>query len=158
MATIDATPTDSTKPAAKSRKGMHWGLWIAQGILGATFLLAGLGHLVQPIAALRAQNPWIGGAMGQFVRFIGAVEVLGAVGLILPAATRIKPSLTPLAALGLTTVMVLAGLTHVERGEVFMLPVNAALGGLAGFVAWGRWRKAPIGARSSTRGVAHADE
>jgi uncharacterized membrane protein len=65
--------------------------------------------------------------MGPAVRVIGVVEVLGALGLILPAATRIKPSLTPLAAIGLTTVMALASITHLVRGEVQMLPVTALL-------------------------------
>jgi hypothetical protein len=68
--------------------------------------------------------------------------------LILPAATRIKPSLTPLAAIGLTTVMALASITHLVRGEVQMLPVTILLGGLAAFVAWGRSRKAPIAPRA----------
>jgi len=86
--------------------------------------------------------------MGEYVRFIGMAETLGAIGLVLPAATRIKPSLTPLAALGLTTVMVLAAITHVARGEAFMIPVNGVIGGLSAFVVWGRWRKAPIAPRA----------
>jgi len=86
--------------------------------------------------------------MGQAVRFIGVVEVLGALGVVVPAATRIKPSLTPLAALGLTTVMVLASLTHLARGEVQMLPITIVLATLAAFVAWGRFRKAPIAPRA----------
>ena len=134
--------------AEKRGKGMHIGLWVVQVLLGVAFLAAGLGHLAQPMEQLRAQNPWITGTMGQFVRFIGVVEVLGGLGLILPSATRIKPSLTPLAALGLTTVMVLAALTHAVRGEFFMIPVNAVFGGLMAFVAWGRWRKAPIAPRT----------
>jgi hypothetical protein len=101
-----------------------------------------------PVDQLQASMPWVSGAMGQAVRFIGVVEVLGALGLILPAATRIKPSLTPLAAIGLTTVMVLASLMHLARGEVQMLPVTAVLGGMAAFVAWGRSRKAPIAPRA----------
>jgi putative oxidoreductase len=145
MTTTDATHTASTESHGK---GLHVGLWVVQGLLGAVFLLAGLGHLASPIEQLRAQNPWVTGTMGQFVRFIGAAEVLGSLGLVLPAATRIKPSLTPLAALGLTTVMVLAALTHAARGEFFMIVVNALLGGMGAFVAWGRWRKEPIARRS----------
>ena len=75
------------------------------------------------------------------VRFIGISEFLGAVGLILPAATKIKPSLTPLAALGLLTIMILAMAFHVSRGEVQATPVNIVLGGLAAFVAWGRTKQ-----------------
>lgn len=75
----------------------------------------------------------------------------GALGLVLPAATRIRPRLTPVAALGLVTVMLLAVLFHVvfhvARGEFQMLPVNVVLGGLASFVAWGRFEKVPIAPR-----------
>jgi putative oxidoreductase len=129
-------------------KGLHVGLWVAQGLLAAAFLSAGLMKVTSPIEALRAAMPWVNGAMGQAVRFIGTMEVLGALGLILPAATRIKPWLTPLAALGLTTVMVLASATHAVRGEPQVILFNAVLGGLAAFVAWGRWRKAPIPPRA----------
>ena len=68
----------------------------------------------------------------------------GAIGLILPAATKIKPTLTPLAALGLLTIMILAMAFHLSRGEAQALPINMVLGGLAAFVAWGRTKKAPI--------------
>ena len=78
------------------------------------------------------------------VRFIGISEFLGAIGLILPAATKIKPSLTPLAALGLLTIMILAMAFHLSRGEVQATPVNIVLGGLAAFVAWGRTKRAAI--------------
>ena len=141
--------TEAIHPGTASRgKGLHIGLWVVQGLLAAAFLLAGLGHLASPLEQLQAQNPWVSGSMGQFVRFIGAVEVLGAVGLVFPAATRIRPILTPLAALGLCTVMVLAALTHAGRDELMMIPVNAVLGGMAALVAWGRWRKAPIPPRA----------
>jgi hypothetical protein len=78
------------------------------------------------------------------VRFIGVSELLGAMGLILPAATKIKPFLTPLAALGLLTIMILAMAFHLSRGEVQATPINIVLGGLAAFVAWGRTKKVPV--------------
>jgi uncharacterized membrane protein YphA (DoxX/SURF4 family) len=127
---------------------MHFGLWAAQGLLALAFVAAGLMKLTTPIEQLRAAMPWVSGAMGGAVRFIGLAEVLGAVGLVLPAASRVKPELTPLAALGLLLVMVLATLTHASRGEFGALPVNVVLGGLAAFIAWGRTRKAPIASRS----------
>jgi len=58
------------------------------------------------------------------VRFIGVSELAGALGLILPAATRIRPGLTPLAALGLSTIMALAMLFHLVRGEPQALPIE----------------------------------
>jgi putative oxidoreductase len=81
------------------------------------------------------------------IRFIGVSELLGGLGLILPAASRIRPGLTPLAALGLTIIMVLALGYHVSRGEMSALPIVGALGGLTAFVAWGRAKKAPIAPR-----------
>jgi putative oxidoreductase len=128
-------------------KLLHVGLWFAQVALAGLFFMAGLTKLTTPNDQLVKMMPWVSGAMGPLVRFIGSVEVLGAVGLILPSLTRIKAWLTPLAALGLFTVMALASLTHLSRGELQILPFNAALGGLAAFVAWGRARKRPIESR-----------
>ncbi|HEX2705221.1 MAG TPA: DoxX family protein, partial [Candidatus Lustribacter sp.] len=73
------------------------------------------------------------------VRFIGVVELLAAIGLILPAATGIAPVLTPLAATGLAVIMVLAAVTHLRRKEASALPINAGLFVLAVLVAWGRF-------------------
>jgi putative oxidoreductase len=83
------------------------------------------------------------------LRFIGISEALGAVGLILPSALRILPKLTPLAAVGLATVMALAIPFHASRGELLQaLPANVILGSLAAFVAWGRTWPAPIAPRT----------
>lgn len=129
-------------------KKLGTGLWVAQCVAAAAFLAAGGMKLSAPIETLQAQMPWVEGALGGSVRFIGAVEVLGAIGLTVPAATRVMPKLTPLAAVGLGTVMLLAAVTHLSRGEAPMVAINGLLGGLAAFIAWGRFRKAPIAARS----------
>lgn len=81
-------------------------------------------------------------------RFIGYAELAGGLGVIIPAATRIAPSLTPLAALGLGTIMTLAIPFHVVRGEASVVWIHACLAALALFVAWGRWRQAPIARRA----------
>lgn len=132
---------------AAPRKGLNIGLWVAQALLALAFLGAGLTKLGTPIEELQAQMPWVAGAMGSAVRFIGIVEVLGALGLILPAATRIMPKLTPLAASGLVVVMVLGAVTHISRGEYSMIVANLMLGGMAAFIAWGRNKAAPIAPR-----------
>lgn len=142
-----ATAISSTTNDAPSSKGMHYGLWVTQALLAASFAMFGATKLSAPIEALRAQMPWVSGAMGGAVRFIGAVELAGALGLILPSVTRIAPKLTPLAAAGLATVMLLASITHASRGELGVIAFNAVLGGMALFVAWGRAKKAPISAR-----------
>jgi hypothetical protein len=81
--------------------------------------------------------------------FIGYAEIVGGLGLIIPAATRVAPRLTPLAALGLATIMILAIPFHVFQGEASVIWMHALVASLAIVVAWGRWRKAPITARST---------
>jgi hypothetical protein len=76
-------------------------------------------------------------------------ELAGALGLILPAVTRIKPWLTPLAAAGCAIIMALAVPFHVMRGESNVIGMHVIVVGLSLFVAWGRFRKAPIASRDS---------
>jgi uncharacterized membrane protein YphA (DoxX/SURF4 family) len=144
MSTIAAT--DRSTPT--SGKGLHYGLWVAQVLLAAAFFMAGSGKATQPIAALAPNMAWVTAIPESMVRFIGVAEMLGAVGLLLPALSRIKPGLTPLAAAGLTTIMALAIPFHLFRGEFGGMVVNAVLGGIAAFIAWGRFKKAPIAPRS----------
>ena len=123
-------------------------LWTVQILLALTFLMAGFMKATTPIDELVGMGMWFAPtAGGVLVRFIGVSEILGAIGLVAPAATRILPWLTPLAAALLATEMVLAMGTHASAGEWGNLPVNLVLGGLAAFVAWGRTVKAPIPAR-----------
>ena len=111
-------------------------LWIIAGLLAVAFAGAGLMKLAQPKAKLAASGmAWTEDFSDGQVKGIGAVEVLGALGLILPAALGIAEVLTPLAAAGLAITMVIAAITHVRRGEGSMVPVNIVLGGLALFVA-----------------------
>ena len=141
---MDAVTSTSTRPSAHRR--LHIGLWIAQVVLAIAFTLAGVLKIMMPAAEL-AQD---GGPLAlpvALARFIGATEVFAAIGLILPAATRIRPMLTLLAAAGLVVVMVLAAGFHLFRGELYAIPINIALAGLAAFVAWGRFCGAPIRAR-----------
>jgi uncharacterized membrane protein YphA (DoxX/SURF4 family) len=111
-------------------------LWIIAGLLAAAFAGAGLMKLAQPKAKLAASGmAWTEDFSDSQVKGIGAVEVLGALGLILPAALGIAEILTPLAAAGLAITMVGAAITHLRRGEGSMVPINVVLGGLAVFVA-----------------------
>jgi uncharacterized membrane protein len=92
-----------------------------------------------------------------FVRFIGVCELLGALGLILPGVLRIRTHLTPLAALGLTTIMVGATMfTPPDQIQIAVMPV--AVGLLAACVAFGRWRVAPLRTSSQLRAPASAPE
>ena len=145
MATSEAL--HRTASGATQGKSLHIGLWVAQGVLAAAFFAAGLMKVTSPIEQLQANMPWVSGAMGPFVRWIGAVEVAGAVGLILPSATRIQPRLTVLAAVGLVLVMAGAAATHLARGEFAGLGAPVVIGLLAALIAWGRSKKAPIAPR-----------
>lgn len=148
MRRVSAASTGSHSPT------LHYGLWAAQVLLGLAFGAAGVMKVTQPIEALADAMGWAGAVPAALVRFIGTAEILGALGLILPAATRIKPALTPLAAAGLTTIMTLASLFHVSRGEFGALPINLILGAVAAFIAWGRWTRVPIAPRSPQIGQA----
>jgi uncharacterized membrane protein YphA (DoxX/SURF4 family) len=123
-------------------------LWVAQVVLALGFAVAGLSKLTQPIAELAKSMPSVTTLPEVLVRFIGVSEFAGALGLILPSVTRIKPVLTAWAAVGLIVVMVLAGAFNVWHGEAQALPVNVVLGGLASIVANGRFGKARIPSRA----------
>ncbi len=123
---------------------MTYLLWIVQVLLMLLFLFSGGTKLVLPLDVLKSMgSPNQIQLPGLFIRFIGAVEVLGALGLILPGLLRIKPWLTPLAAAGLVVVMIGAVAVTLASGESATALVPLAVGLLAGLVAYGRWRMAP---------------
>jgi uncharacterized membrane protein YphA (DoxX/SURF4 family) len=122
-------------------------LWIVQALLAVMFGMAGFMKATQPIAQLSQMLPFAGQVPEWLVRFIGTSELAGALGLLLPAATRVWPALTPAAASGLVLVMILAACFHISRGEFANLPVNFVLGSLAAFVVWGRSTRAKISPR-----------
>jgi uncharacterized membrane protein YphA (DoxX/SURF4 family) len=117
---------------------METALWIAQGLLAAIFLVTGMTKLTQPRLKMAAgPMRWAADVTdGQF-RAIGLVEVVGAIGLILPAALGIAPLLTPLAAVGLVLTMVGAIRTHVRYAETDRLAVPVVVLALALLVAVG---------------------
>ncbi len=115
-------------------------LWIVAGLLAVAFLAAGLMKLTQPKKKLADSGMgWTEDFSDGAVKGIGALEVLGAVGLILPAALGIVPVLVPIAATGLALLMLGAAVTHARRKESTNIVVNIVLLALAAFVAWGRF-------------------
>jgi uncharacterized membrane protein len=114
-------------------------LWIVQAVLAAGFALSGLMKVAMPTDRLARWLPWVTDFSPATVRFIGVMALLGAIGLIAPAASGIAPVLTPIAGTGLAVLMVLAAATHIRRKEPPALPVNAVLFALAVLVAWGRF-------------------
>ncbi|HEX2184038.1 MAG TPA: DoxX family protein [Chloroflexota bacterium] len=107
-------------------------VWGLQVLLALAFGAAGVMKIVTPVDQLVANGmAWTSAVPPIAVTLIGVAEILGAVGLILPAATRIRPELTPAAAAGLGVTQVLAAVFHVTRGEGMMVPVNLVLALLA---------------------------
>ena len=115
---------------------MNTTLWIITGVLAAAFAAAGLMKLAQPKAKLAESGmAWTEDFTDGQVKLIGLAEVLGAIGLILPAALDIAPILTAIAAAGLALTMLGATAVHARRGEKSNIPVTLALAVLAAFVA-----------------------
>ncbi len=115
-------------------------LWIVAGVLAAAFLGAGLMKLAQPREKLvESGMGWAGDFSPGVVKAIGALEVLGALGLILPAVFDVATVLVPLAAVGLALIMAGAIVVHARRKETPMVVANVVLLVLALFVAWGRF-------------------
>jgi hypothetical protein len=114
-------------------------LWVMQILLALVFLFAAVTKFVMPAEQLTAQSSM----SATFLRFIGTMEVLGALGLVLPWLLRIRPMLTPLAAAGLVVIMVGAVVTTIPAMGIAAAIVPAATGPLAAFVAWGRWGSQP---------------
>jgi uncharacterized membrane protein YphA (DoxX/SURF4 family) len=135
------------RPALDAHKRLHYGLWVAQVLLAAVFATVGFIQLTISAADLAQKMPPGMQMPLALLRFIGVAEVAGAIGLILPSATRILPVLTPVAARALALVMALAAILHTSRGEFTSLPQVLVLGALALFISWGRTTRAPIPSR-----------
>jgi len=114
------------------------GLWIVQVLLAALFALSGVFKLITPVQDMPLPYP----LPGVFIRFIGTLEVLGALGLVLPGLLRVRQSLTPIAAAGLVVLMLGAAMfTPPDQLPLVLLPVVVGL--LAALVAYGRWKLGP---------------
>lgn len=138
------TSTVSTAP----NRGWHIGLWVAQIALAGLYLMGVRFHFLPAEEAAALGAVWMLDVPIGLPRFIAVMEIWGAIGLILPAATRIMPHLTVWAAAGLLAIQALAIPFHALRGEFEPLPFNLIYVALAVLVLWGRARKAPIAPRA----------
>ncbi|HEX6683564.1 MAG TPA: DoxX family protein [Candidatus Limnocylindrales bacterium] len=118
---------------------MNTALWIAQIMLAVAFAGAGVMKLTQPKEKLQPRMAYVEDFSAGTIKLIGAAELAGAIGVILPWALGIAEILTPVAATGLVIVMAAAIVVHLRRKEPQALPINIVLGGLALFVALGRF-------------------
>ncbi len=123
---------------------MNAALWIASGALAVAFIATGLMKLTQSKSALQTKVGWVEDYSPAQIKAIGALEILGAIGLILPGLLGVATFLAPVASLGLALVMIGAAVTHIRRGEWPLLLLNLVLFALAVFVAWGRLGPYPL--------------
>jgi len=130
---------------------MNIALWFVQFLLAVQFLWHGY-FMIAPPPNLPETARWVYDLAPALRIFIGVAELLAAAGLILPGLTRIGTGLTPLAALGLALIMILAIVFHLQRGEGFVINVVVLV--LSSFVAYGRWRVKPLPGREESRGRA----
>lgn len=123
-------------------------LWVAQVLLALGMASAGVIKLISDDATLTSFYPIF---PALFIRFIGVCEILGAIGVVVPAALRIRPELTPLAAAGLAIIMGGAVISTIAMGAASMIASPLILFLMAVFVAYGRWKLAPIAPRDAAR-------
>ncbi|MFF7883678.1 DoxX family protein [Streptomyces sp. NPDC007896] len=120
---------------------MNLALWIGAGLLAVVALTGGISKTFVPREKLAAVQGggWTEGAGAGFVKTLGVLELLAAVGLILPAAVGIAPVLAPVTAVCWVLLMTGAMITHGRRGESLYVVLNLMYLVLAAFVAWGRF-------------------
>ena len=117
-------------------------LWILQVLLALLFIFAGVMKFVMSVEEMNAEAPVV--MPGLFLHFIGLAEVLGGLGLILPSLLKIKPGLTPLAALGLALITAGATVTALMGPMKVAAAFPLIICLLCLFVAYGRWRMKPV--------------
>jgi hypothetical protein len=116
-------------------------LWIAAGLLATVAMAGGISKTFVPKARLAAAHggEWTAGAGVGFVKTLGVLELLAAVGLILPAVVDIAPVMVPVTAVCWVVLMIGAMITHGRLGQVELVMLNLVYLALAAFIAWGRF-------------------
>ncbi|MDF3029409.1 MAG: hypothetical protein K0S23_3716 [Fluviicola sp.] len=126
------------------KKTTHIVLWIAQILLSLCLIWAGIVKLFQPIDQLETMWPWTGEVSPALVKLTGIIDLLGALGLLLPSLFKFKPILTPIAAIGIILLMIAASVFHTCRGEGSQIGFNIVVAVISAFIAYGRLKLAPI--------------
>jgi len=128
------------KQPQRTPQVLNLSLWAVQILVFIAFAIAAWMKIMFPIAKLAGIWPWAGVLSPFEVRGLGAIDLLGGLGLVLPMLTRICPRLTVAAALGCGALQICAMIFHTLRGEINVTPVNIVLLAMVIFIAWGRGR------------------
>lgn len=118
---------------------MEIAVWVIQGILATAFLFAGFMKATQPKEKLAPNMPWVNDYDANSVKLIGISELLGGIGLLVPWLTGIVPVLTPIAAIALAVVMVLAAIYHAKKNEIPAIGINGVMFVLLSIIAYYRF-------------------
>jgi len=141
--TTTSTASSESAPGAP----LKIGLWTAQIIVFVLFTLFGGMKLLMPVDKLAEMWVWPGQVPTWFLHLTGILDIAGGIGVLLPAAIRVQPGLTVLAALGCSLLQIAAIIFHLSRGEAAAVPLTAVLLALSVFILWGRRKQAPIAPR-----------
>jgi putative oxidoreductase len=125
-------------------KKLNIGLWIAQSYLALFMIGLGVFKLITPIAVLSLKFPWTGMVPKALLVAICFIDISGGLGIFFPSLLRIKPHLTPYAAIGIILLMSSAIIMHILLGEFILVPLNLIIIAIAGFVYWGRSKRAVV--------------
>ena len=142
------TSDTASLPRRRTASVLNTGLWVAQGLIFLSFVAFGSMKLLMPIDRLAAMWVWPGQVPAWFLHGLGLLDILGGIGVLLPALTRIRPRLTTVAAICCTLLQICAITFHVSRGEAAVTPLNFVLLALCAFIAWGRGTKVKIEPRA----------
>ena len=135
--------TSNTHTLVRPRKALNAFLWLSQGLIAFFMLWGAYMKLGVPVGEAAQMMPWVA-VHPDLARFTGIVDLLGGIGILLPALLRIQPRLSLAAAIGIIVLQILAMGFHLMRGEAMVLPMNFVLLGLAVFVLWGRSKAVPF--------------
>lgn len=128
----------------KRERNIKLSIWVVQSLLAGIFMMAGFMKTTLPIDSLGQSHPWANQVPDLLVRFIGVVELLGGIGLLLPAMLRYRPEWSNYSAMGLVLLMVVAMVYHLVKAEYGAVPTNIILASFGIYVLWGRYKKDPI--------------
>ncbi|MBQ1082372.1 DoxX family protein [Nocardiopsis sp. B62] len=141
------TKTDPPRSGSSAPRGLNTTLWVAQWALALVFVGGGVWKLATPLAQVAEVFPWVGETPLPLFLVTSVLDVLGGLGVLLPALTRVLPGVTVLAAAGCAGLQVSAIAFHLLRGETDVL-FNVVVLVLAVLVAWGRWTRVPLKPRA----------